>query len=43
MHWQLIIRDMRLRFGDGFPDVLVVDHDPKLTSDVFLAFVRSLG
>jgi hypothetical protein len=32
-----------LRSGDGFPDVLVVDHDPKFTSDVFRAFVRSKG
>ena len=38
-----IIRDMCLRSGDGFPDVLVVDHDPKFTSDVFRAFVRSMG
>ncbi len=27
-----IIRDMCLRSGNGFPDVLVVDHDPKFTS-----------
>ncbi len=33
-----ITRDMCLRSGDGFPDVLVVDHDPKFTSDVFRAF-----
>jgi hypothetical protein len=38
-----IIRDMCLRSGDGFPDVLVVDHDPKFTSNVFRAFVRSMG
>jgi hypothetical protein len=38
-----IIRDMCLRSGDGFPDVLVVDHDPKFTSDVFRAFVKSMG
>ena len=25
-----IIRDMCLRSGDGFPDVLVVDHDPQV-------------
>ena len=33
----VIIRDMCLRSGDGFPDVLVVGHDPK--RDVFRAFV----
>jgi hypothetical protein len=38
-----IIRDMCLRSGDGFPDVLVVDHDPKFTSDVFRAFVKGMG
>jgi hypothetical protein len=27
-----IIRNMCLRSGDGFPDVLVVDHDSKFTS-----------
>jgi hypothetical protein len=38
-----IIRDMCLRSGDGFPEVLVVDHDPKFTSDVFRAFVKGMG
>ncbi len=38
-----VIRDMCLRSGDGFPDVLVVDHDPKFTSEVFRAFVESMG
>jgi hypothetical protein len=38
-----IIRDMCLRSGDGFPDVLVVDHDPKFTSAVFQAFVKGMG
>ncbi len=38
-----IIRDICLRSGDGFPDVLVVDHDSKFTSKVFWAFVRSMG
>ncbi len=40
-----IIRDMCLRSGDGFPDMLVpvVDHDPKFRSDVFLAFVKGMG
>ena len=34
---------MCLRSGDGFPDVLVVDHDPKFTSKVFQSFVKSMG
>ena len=38
-----IIRDMCLRSGDGFPDVLVVDHDSKFTSAVFLAFAKGMG
>ena len=38
-----IIRDMCLQSGDGFPDVLVVHHDAKFTSDVFRAFVTSMG
>ena len=38
-----IIRDMCLRSGDGFPDVLVVDHDAKFTSEVFRAFVKGMG
>ena len=38
-----IIRNMCLRSGDGFPDVLVVDHDPNFTSEVFRAFVKSMG
>ena len=37
-----LIRDMCLRSGDGFPDVLVVDHDPKFTSDVFRALDKSM-
>ena len=40
----VIICDMCLRSCNGFPtfpDVLVVDHDPKLTSDVFRTLVRS--
>ena len=36
-------RDVCLRSGAGFPDVLVVDHDAKFTSEVFLAFVKSMG
>ena len=35
-----IIRDMCLRSGAWFPDVLVMDHDAKFTSEVFL---RRLG
>ncbi len=38
-----IIFNMCLRSGNGFPDVLVVDHDPKFTSTVLLAFVKSMG
>jgi hypothetical protein len=34
---------MCLWSGDGCPDVLVVDHDPKFTSAVFRAFVKSMG
>ena len=37
----VIIRDMCLRSGAGFPDALVVDHDAKFTSDVFRAFLKS--
>ena len=39
----VIVRDMCLRSGDRFPDVLVVDHDPKFTSEVFWAFVKGMG
>ncbi len=38
-----IIGDMCLLSGNGFPDVLVVDHDPEFTSTVLLAFVKSMG
>jgi hypothetical protein len=38
-----IIQDLCLRAGTGFPDVLVVDHDPKFTSEVFCAFVKGMG
>ena len=38
-----IIRDMCLRSGNGFPDVLVVDHDSEFTSEVFRAFVKGWG
>ncbi len=38
------ICDMCLQSGDGFPDVLVVDHhDSKFTSEVFQAFVKGWG
>ncbi len=38
-----IIRDLCLRAGTGFSDVLVVDHGPKFTSEVFRAFVKGMG
>ena len=38
-----IILDMALRSGDGIPDVLVVDHDPKFTSNLFREFTRRIG
>jgi len=38
-----IILDMALRSGDGIPDVLVVDHDPKFTSTLFQEFTRRIG
>jgi hypothetical protein len=38
-----IIRDICLCSGDGFPDVLVVAHDPKFTSEVFWAFTKGMG
>jgi transposase InsO family protein len=36
---------MALRSGDGVPDAprLVVDHDPKFTSNIFREFNRRLG
>ena len=38
-----IIRDMCSRSSAGFSDVLVVGHHPKFTSEVFRAFVKSMG
>jgi hypothetical protein len=38
-----IILEMALRSGDGVPDVLMVDHDPKFTSALFREFTRRLG
>ena len=38
-----IILEMALRSGDGVPDVLVVDHDPKFTSKLFKEFTRRIG
>lgn len=35
--------DTALRSGDGIPDVLVVDHDPKFTSNLFREFTRRIG
>ncbi len=37
-----IILEMALRSGDGVPDVLVVDHDPKFTSALFREFTQIL-
>ncbi len=37
------ILDMALRIGDGIPDVLVVDHDPKFTSNLFREYTRRIG
>ncbi len=34
---------MCLRSGDGFSDVLVVDHDSKLTREMLRAFVKGWG
>ncbi len=34
------ILDIALRPGDGMPDVLVVEHDPKFTSTMFREFTR---
>ena len=38
-----IIRDLCLRSGAGFSDVLVVDHDAKFTSEVLRSFVKRMG
>ena len=38
-----IILEMALRSGDGIPDTLVVDHDPKFTSNLFREFTRRIG
>ncbi len=38
-----VIREMCLRSSTGFPDMLVVYHDPKLTSEVFWAFAKGWG
>ena len=38
-----IVLEMALRSGDGVPDVLVVDHDPKFTSNLFREFTRRIG
>ncbi len=37
------ILDMTFRSGDGIPDVLVVDHDLKFTSNLFREFTRHIG
>ena len=38
----MIICDMCLRSGAGFPDALVMDHDAEFMSGVFRAFVKSM-
>jgi hypothetical protein len=38
-----IIRDMCLRSGHGFPEVLVVDQDSTFTSVEFRAFAKGMG
>ena len=38
-----IVLEMALRFEDGIPNVLVVDHDPKFTSALFKEFTRCIG
>ena len=35
--------DHSLRSGDGIPNVLVVDHDPKFTSAIFREFTKAIG
>ncbi len=37
------LHNMCLQCSDWFPDMLVVDHYPKFTSQVFWAFVKSMG
>ena len=41
----VFIRDMCLRFGTDFLDVLVLDHDAKITSKVpvFSSLIKSMG
>ena len=38
-----ILLEMALRSGDGIPDVLVVDHDPKFASSLFRKLTKRLG
>jgi transposase InsO family protein len=38
-----IVLEMALRSGDGVPGVLVADHDPKFTSNLFREFTRRIG
>jgi hypothetical protein len=38
-----LVVEMALRSGDGVPDVLVVDHDSKFTSNLFREFTRRIG
>ncbi len=37
-----IILDMALRSGDGIADALMMDHDPKFTSNMLREFYRGL-
>ncbi len=38
-----MILEMALRSGDGIPDVLVLDHDPKFTSTMLRKFTLRIG
>ncbi len=38
-----IILEMALHSGDRVQDVLVVEHDPKLTSTLFREFAQHIG
>ena len=38
-----MLLDHSLRSGDGVPDVLVVDNDPKFTSAIFREFAKAIG
>ncbi len=38
-----IIPKMNLRSDDGVPDLLVVDHDPKIKNKLFWECTRTIG